>query len=54
MDNDKIPENCDEVKAAVGATEEHDKGRQRILIKRAIDLGCVVHIPDSWEVKVDE
>jgi len=44
---------CEELKTAVPkANEEAEK---RYLIKRAIDLGCVDHIPEDWtlEVKTD-
>lgn len=53
MAEDKVPENCDELKAAVAATSESEKGKQQILIRRAIELGCVENIPDEWEVNVD-
>lgn len=53
-DIDKIPENCDDLKGAVQNTVETDKARQRVLIKKSIELGCVEHIPDSWEVEIHD
>ena len=53
-EDEKLPENCDALKSAVSATKEGDKGRQRVLIKRSIELGCVGHIPESWEVEISE
>lgn len=47
------PQNCDELKAAIAKTGEQERGRQSYLIKRSIDLGCVEHIPDDWEVQTD-
>lgn len=54
MSEEKTPENCDELKSAVSATQDSDKGRQRLLIKKSVELGCVEHIPDSWTVEIDE
>jgi hypothetical protein len=54
VDSEKVPENCDEVRSAVAATADGDKGRQRILIKKSIEFGCVEHIPESWEVDISE
>lgn len=54
MTDDKSPENCDEVRSAVKATAEGDKGRQRVLIQKAIQLGCSESIPESWEVEIHE
>jgi len=44
------PKDCDELKVAIDATEDNEKGRQQYLIKRAVELGCVEHVPDDWEV----
>jgi hypothetical protein len=41
------------MKAAIGKTEDSDKARQRLLIKQSVELGCVEHIPDNWEVDVN-
>jgi len=51
---DQIPENCDDLKAAVKNTADVDKARQRVLIKKSVELGCVEHIPDDWEVELHE
>lgn len=53
-DGETEPQNCDELKTAIGKTKPEERGRQRYLIKRAIDLGCVEHIPDDWEVEISE
>lgn len=53
-ESDAIPEDCDKLKGAVAATADHDRGRQRVLIKKSIELGCVEHIPESWEVDIDD
>jgi hypothetical protein len=45
--------NCEELRSAIQSWDGKDKGRQRYLLKRAIDLGCVEHVPDDWGVKVD-
>lgn len=50
---EKMPENCDEMKTAISKTEDTDKARQRLLIKHSVELGCVEHIPDNWEVDVN-
>jgi hypothetical protein len=47
------PQNCDDLKAAIGKTKEGEKGRQQYLVKRSVELGCVEHIPDDWEVEVN-
>lgn len=52
MAEERVPENCDELKSAVSVTEDSDKGRQRLLIKKSIEFGCVEHIPESWEVDI--
>jgi hypothetical protein len=49
-EDEKEPQNCEELQAAIAKTGENEKGRQQYLIKRSIDLGCVEHIPDDWEV----
>lgn len=50
---EQLPKTCDEMKAAIGKTGDDDKARQRLLIKQSVELGCVEHIPDSWEVDVN-
>lgn len=52
-ESEKEPRSCEEVKAAVAKTDENEKGRQQLLIKRSVELGCVEHIPDEWGVDVD-
>lgn len=52
--SERLPEDCDELKTAVAATEESDRGRQRVLIKKSIELGCVDNIPESWEVDIHD
>lgn len=51
---ESTPENCDDLKAAVKNTVDTDKKRQSILIKKSIELGCVEHIPNDWQVDVHE
>lgn len=46
--------NCDELKAEVAKTESHEKGKQRALIVRALEIGCVDHIPDDWGIGVSD
>lgn len=46
------PQDCDQLKAAIEKTKEGEKGRQQYLVKRSVELGCVEHIPDDWEVEV--
>lgn len=46
-------ENCDDVRSAVAKHEEWDKAEERLIIKKAIDLGCVDAIPDDWAVEVE-
>jgi len=53
MPDEKDPENCDELAAAIKKTGDNEQGRQRYLIKKAIDLGCVEHIPDHWAVEIE-
>jgi hypothetical protein len=48
------PQDCDALKAAVSATKETDTSRKRFLIKKSVELGCVEHIPDDWEVTIDD
>lgn len=52
-EGEKEPQSCEEIKAAVAKTDENEKGRQQLLIKRSVELGCVEHIPDDWGVDVD-
>jgi hypothetical protein len=52
-EEEKEPDNCEELKEAIHKTGDEEKGRQQYLIKRAVELGCVEHIPDDWEVKID-
>lgn len=51
-DSESNPESCDELKAAIAKTGENEKGRQQFLVKRSIELGCVEHVPDNWEVEI--
>ena len=53
-DEETVPKDCDEIKTAVKATSDTDKGRQRVLIQKAIEFGCVGEIPESWEVEIHE
>jgi hypothetical protein len=53
-DDDTDVTSCDELKTAVAATKDEERGRQRVLIKKSIELGCVEHIPESWEVDIVE
>jgi hypothetical protein len=46
------PQNCDDLKTAIAATKDDEKGRQQYLVKRSVELGCIEHIPDDWEVEV--
>lgn len=43
-------ENCEQLRAAIKA-HDGDRDRQRYLLKRAIDLGCVEDIPDEWGIE---
>ena len=43
---------CAQLKAEVAKTEDGDKGKQRALISKALELGCVEHIPDDWGIEV--
>jgi len=51
-ENESNPQNCDELKTAIAKTGEGEKGRQQFLVKRSIELGCVEHVPDDWEVEI--
>jgi len=46
-------ESCDQLKDAVADTELNERGKQRELIGRAIELGCVEIIPEEWGVEVN-
>lgn len=45
---------CDELKNKVADVDIEERGKQRELIGRAIELGCIEHIPDEWGVDIDE
>lgn len=53
MTEEKDPQNCDELRAAIAATGENDHKRQQYLIKKSVELECVEHIPDDWSVDVN-
>lgn len=53
MSDEKVPENCDELKQAVQQTGDNDTARQQLLIKQAVDMGCVEHIPDNWGLEAE-
>lgn len=48
-----VIENCDQLKSEVSATKDNEVGKQKYLIKRAVELGCMEHIPDNWGVDLD-
>jgi len=50
---EREPEDCEQLKTAVAKTGDNEKGRQQLLIKRSIELGCIEHIPDNWGVEID-
>lgn len=52
-ESESEPQNCDDMKTAVAKTKEGENGRKRYLVKRSVELGCVEHIPDDWEVEVE-
>lgn len=41
---------CNGVKAAVAQASSPDE--ERAIIARALELGCVEHIPDDWGIEV--
>lgn len=41
---------CDGVKAAVA--QASSPAEERAIIARALELGCVEHIPDDWGIEV--
>lgn len=47
------PQDCEQLKAAIQKTSDQEKGRQKLLMKRSVELGCVEHIPDHWGVEID-
>lgn len=47
------PKDCESLKTAIQNTSDNEAGRQQYLVKRAIELGCVEHIPDHWGVETD-
>lgn len=47
------PKDCDSLKTTIQKTGDEEQGRQQYLVKRAIELGCVEHIPDHWGVETD-
>ena len=47
------PVDCEALKVAVAKTGEKEIGRQQLLVKRSVELGCVEHIPDDWELKIE-
>ena len=50
MTDESVPQDCEQLKKAIAATKPGEKDRQRYLIKRSIELGCVDNIPDDWTV----
>jgi hypothetical protein len=51
--DEPMPTDCDQLKAAIAKTGDGEKDRQALLIKRAIELKCVEHIPDDWGVDIN-
>lgn len=43
-------QNCDQLKAQISKAETREE--QRACIARALELGCVEHIPDDWGIEV--
>ncbi len=51
--SDSAIQSCDDIKAKVAENPEDEQTRS-LLVKRAIDLGCVEHIPDDWTFEVED
>lgn len=50
MDDGEEIQDCDSLKAACEQAGDSPPPRERRrLIKRAVELGCTEHVPDSWE-----
>lgn len=48
-------QNCEQLRAAIAehkSQRPNDKGEERSLLHRAIEIGCVEDIPDEWGVEV--
>ena len=49
-------QNCEQLRAAIKEHQSQrpdDKGEERSLLHRAIEIGCVEDIPDEWGVEVN-
>ncbi len=51
--SDSAIQSCEDIRAKVAENPEDEQTRS-LLVKRAIDLGCVEHIPDDWTFEVEK